>query len=155
MTIFWHDDAEARLFFRWLLDNTVTHCPEADPHHIANWAIQHELGSLLYSRCQQSHPALLPFLQGDRFAAIAENKLRFTVLRDIKTAFTNANLPLTLLKGMALAQSAYDDSSWRTMSDIDILVKDGDMNTAISSMQQLGYYHVKDKSRPTSLQVLV
>ena len=157
MTVFWHNDAEARLFFQWLLDETIPHCPALDnvtPEQVAKWAIQREIGSLLYSRCQQPYPALLPFLQGDKFAAIAENKLHFNALRDIEAAFANAALPLTLLKGMALAQSVYDDPTWRTMSDIDIIVGDGMMETAVFIMQQLGYHPSEKESRPASLQAL-
>ncbi len=157
MIAFWGDEAQARHFFRWLLDDTIPECPvleEVDPKQVASWAIQYDLGSLLYSRCQQSHPTLTPFLQGDRFAAIAENKLHFDALHDIETAFTNANLSLTLLKGMALAQSVYGDSSWRTMSDIDILVQDSEMKTAVFIMQELGYNPSEKESRPASLQAL-
>ena len=157
MTIFWHNDAQVRLFFRWLIDETTTYCPVLDqspPKEVADWIIQHELGSLFYSRCQHVYPAFLPFLQGDRFAAIAENKLRFNVLHEIETAFASATIPLTLIKGMALAQSVYNNSSWRTMSDIDIWVRNDDMQTAVSVMQQLGCYSTEKESRPAQLQAL-
>jgi len=157
MITFWSDSAQAHHFFNWLLDDTIAECSileETDPKQITSWAIQYDLGSLLYSRAQHSHPALIPFLQGDRFAAIAENKLHFDALHEIEVAFTAASVPLTLLKGMALAQSVYNDSSWRTMSDIDILIGDGDMETAVSIMQQLGYYTTEKENRPATLQSL-
>lgn len=158
MTSLWCDMAQARQFFRWLLDDTIPHCSvldEAPRQQIADWVIQHELGSLLYSRCQHTHPSLRPFLQGDRFAAIAENTLRFNTLEQIEAAFSQATTSLTLIKGMALARSVYDEPSWRTMSDIDILVGNGDMKTAVSIMQQLGYYTTEKESRPATLQALI
>lgn len=105
---------------------------------LAQWLTERELGPLAYSRYRQSWPELVAQLQGDYFAAMAENSLHQEALRLMLAAFAGQQLPVVLLKGVAVA-NYYPSPSQRTMSDVDVWVRPEAIPAVVSQMKQLGF----------------
>jgi hypothetical protein len=77
------------------------------------------------------------------------------MLAQIEAAFSEAGLPFVLLKGAALARSAYADAALRTMSDVDIWVPADHMPQAAVLMKGLGFkMHGGRMDRSLALQML-
>lgn len=60
-------------------------------------------------------------------------------LREVLTGFRNEGLPCIVLKGMALAERVYPNIALRGMSDVDLLVRKGDLLRADACLVRLGY----------------
>jgi hypothetical protein len=73
-------------------------------------------------------------LQDAARAALLDNA-RARVLQ----ALADAGVPAIALKGSALVETIYPDSTWRDMSDIDLLVKPDRYADAVAAVTGLGY----------------
>lgn len=75
--------------------------------------------------------------------AYRENALRqlrrVADVRRIDGAFHSAGVPYLLLKGPVLAATVYPDPATRTMTDLDFLVRDRDMERAMAALAGVGY----------------
>ncbi|MEZ4514482.1 MAG: nucleotidyltransferase family protein [Chloroflexota bacterium] len=121
--------------------------------NLAAWLIQHGLGPLAYRACRADCPMLAAALQGDLYAAVAQNELHLANLEAIATQF-QGDIPMVLLKGIALAESVYGGIMYRPMSDLDVWVPAEYLAQAIELMVQAGFeQNAKDK-RPPELQLL-
>lgn len=72
----------------------------------------------------------------------------------ISKLFSDANIPLIPLKGIALIQNIYTDWGFRYLGDIDILVKAEDVLKSAEILSALGYTHRKvyfDRQFPYSI----
>jgi len=67
------------------------------------------------------------------------NHVRFHRARRPLEALAAAGIPTVLLKGMALALTAYEGPGLRPMEDIDILVRERDLGRAIGVFRELGW----------------
>ncbi len=156
----WPDVATARFFLSSLAGDKVGRIravPDVawDWPAVAQWLIEQGIGPLGFHHCQESCPELATHLQVDRFTAVAQSSLYFDSLDQIETTFQTVGIPLVLLKGAALARSAYHDAALRTMSDIDIWVREQDMRQAVRVMQELSYRGYGGREdRPLALQLL-
>jgi hypothetical protein len=63
----------------------------------------------------------------------------FHKLEDVVSHLTAGGVPVTLLKGAALAQTVYRNASVRPMVDLDLLVRQQDVPTALRVLSALGY----------------
>ena len=71
---------------------------------------------------------------------IAEQGLRAAAAsRKLLARFESAGLPLLFLKGQAAGQLAYGDPFLKMSSDIDILVRQSDIEPAAALLKELGY----------------
>lgn len=87
-------------------------------------------------------------LQGDLYAAVAQNELHLANLEAIATQF-QGDIPMVLLKGIALAESVYGGIMYRPMSDLDVWVPAEYLAQAIELMVQAGFeQNAKDKRPP-------
>ena len=85
--------------------------------------------------------------------AAAGNLAHFATLDRIERRFEAERLPMVLLKGAAVASSAYRDRSFRPMSDLDIWVQDDDMPRAVENLLGLGFRQEPNlPHRPSALQ---
>ena len=57
----------------------------------------------------------------------------------VRRAFENAKIPIVVLKGPAIAHTAYPDPAWRPFGDIDVLVPTADWSHACDLLGGLGY----------------
>ncbi len=60
-------------------------------------------------------------------------------LMRICTALTQANIPLIILKGAALAETVYDKPSLRPLADVDVLVRPDQVRATVDVLQANGY----------------
>jgi hypothetical protein len=84
----------------------------------------------------------------------ASNALRFHALSQVLDHFREAAIPVVVLKGAALAEGVYGGFALRTMCDVDLWLRDGDMERAAAIMQGLGFRERVKDSRPLAFQAL-
>lgn len=142
-----------RSFLRGLVGLEVATRPDNIPAGaLARWLTERELGPLAYSRCRQSWPELTAQLQGDYFTAIAENSLHQEALGRMLAAFAKQQIPVVLLKGVAVA-TYYPNPVQRTMSDVDVWAQPEAISAVVTQMKELGFLpQAREGSRPESPQ---
>jgi hypothetical protein len=154
----WPDMATARLFLASLAGlqpAAQAEFPGANSAAVGRWLVTQGLGPLAFDYCRKTYPELAGYLAHDNYTAVAQSSLNADSLSRIEAAFAAAGLPLVLLKGAALAQTVYGDIAFRTMSDMDIWVREKDMPRAAAVMKQLGYLmHGGRTDRSLALQML-
>ncbi len=84
-------------------------------------------------------PDVLRGLSGPYYANLKRNLTIAAALRPVLDALEEADIPCIVLKGIALAEQAYPDIAMRGMSDVDILVRKGDLLRADARLSTLGY----------------
>jgi len=110
------------------------------------------VGPLLYWHFKNSNwPPGIPtdvtaVVRGQYYNTLAHNTLLFQELERILTAFEQAAIPVILLKGAALAHTAYENIGLRPMGDLDLLVEENRLGAAEKLVQGLGY--VPEASAP-------
>ncbi len=67
------------------------------------------------------------------------NRVQMQILENILLLFTTKNVDLLILKGGALCNLIYPDTALRPMSDLDILVKEDDAETARRLLSDMGF----------------
>ena len=70
----------------------------------------------------------------------ARNKLLYDELSRVLKAFKDAGIGVIVLKGAFLAEAIYKNIGLRQMSDVDLLIKKGDLRKAEKELVQLGYH---------------
>jgi hypothetical protein len=158
----WRDDGDARDALARLaqvasgLDNPIgrpAFSGDVDPCEWAAWLTDHDFAALAFAACLPDDAERAAILKGAAAGAAAGNLSHFATLERIERRFEVEDIRMVLLKGAALACSAYRDSSFRPMSDLDIWVRDDDMPRAVSSLHALGF---RDEAglpdRPEALQ---
>jgi len=73
-----------------------------------------------------------------RLVAVDNLRLRRELGR-VTGALTEVNIPVLALKGIVLAYAAYSDPSLRPMTDLDVLVPQGERESAVRVLQKLGF----------------
>ncbi len=76
------------------------------------------------------------------YASAAHNAVLFQELDRILRMLDEADIPVIVLKGAALAQTIYPDIALRPMNDIDLLVLQKDLDQAVSLILASGYRRV-------------
>jgi len=79
-------------------------------------------------------------LKKDYYLSAKKNILTLNALGNILDVFNKAGLDVIVLKGAALAETAYGNLALRPMSDVDLLVKKEDLNRINEQLKGLGYY---------------
>lgn len=127
--------------------------PRADREAEAAWFRQNDLAAPAYAFARRLDPALAGLLRRDALGGAAATTARLTALDDLERRFAGEQIPLVLLKGAAVACWAYADPSLRTMTDLDLWVRDKDMERASRILVESGYRPDGEKgSRPEELQ---
>ena len=78
-------------------------------------------------------------VQTTYYASVARNTVLFQELERILRILAEANIPVIVLKGAALAQTIYPDIALRPMTDLDILVKSEHLDRAVELLRTTGY----------------
>lgn len=71
-----------------------------------------------------------------------------SVLGDALSILSPADLPIIVLKGAALAQLVYDDHAARHCHDVDLLVREGDLERAADRLAGRGFQRSEHVARP-------
>ena len=79
-------------------------------------------------------------LKKDYYLSARNNILTLNALGNILNVFDKAGLKVIVLKGAALAETAYGNLALRPMSDVDLLVKKEDLYRINEQLNDLGYY---------------
>ena len=79
-------------------------------------------------------------LRKDYYLTAAKNTLIINELRNMLNVFNEAGLRVIVLKGAALAETAYGNLALRPMSDVDLLVKKEDLFSINQHLNGLGYF---------------
>jgi hypothetical protein len=79
-------------------------------------------------------------LRKDYYLNASKNTLIFNELRNILNVFNEAGLRVIVLKGAALAETAYRNLALRPMSDVDLLVKKEDLFSINEHLKGLGHF---------------
>jgi len=125
-----------------------------DRTQLAAWLAHNDFAALGFTTAFSDDPEFAAMLRGAALGAAAGNLSHFATLERIERRFEAERLPMVLLKGAAVAASAYRDRSFRPMTDLDIWVRDDDMARAVSNLRALGLRQVPNlPDRPTALQV--
>jgi hypothetical protein len=106
-------------------------------------AERHGLGPLVYTHLKAAD-ALTPSQTMREIKALFlrhrhANAVRGEALAEILDAFQSEEIESLFLKGAALAYLVYPQPGLRPMRDMDILVKKTDIQSALSSLEELGY----------------
>ena len=117
----------------------------ADWPLILQRAAFHQVTSLLYV-CLERDGLLAGLGMGevralrDAFERVANHcRALYAELGVLLDSFTAANVEVIVLKGIALAPALYDRVGARSMVDLDLLVRPGDVERAEGALRQVGY----------------
>jgi len=106
---------------------------------------KHGISSLLYRNLSHFDELgvipdkVMKHLKGQYFGTIARNTRHYDELRHILRSFKDAEIPVIILKGAALAEIVYHDVGLRGFNDIDILVRKEDLKNAKRIALTAGY----------------
>jgi hypothetical protein len=108
--------------------------------------LRHGISPLLYHTLkdiQESHlipQEVMDRLRKDYYGNLVRNMFIYEQLKRILDAFREEGVEVIVLKGAALAETVYDDIGLRSMNDIDLLVREQDLDRAEELMAELGYF---------------
>ena len=108
-------------------------------------SLNHGLTPLLYHRIKPFFAAcsvptdVQQHLKEIYFHSAARNMRIYKELADILRCFSDAGIPVILLKGAHLAEIVYGNIALRPMADVDLLVKQADLMRAHVVLNGLGY----------------
>jgi hypothetical protein len=81
------------------------------------------------------------------YRTLSRNIILYEYFKNIQQVFSANKIDLIPLKGIFLAETFYKDIGLRQMSDIDLLVKQEDVDTSIQILTNLGYIAIgRDKT---------
>jgi hypothetical protein len=110
----------------------------------------HEVEALLHSHLSALLPAAsIPEqprrdLQDHHAIQSLRNRLLYQELGTVISELQSAGVRAIVLKGAHLAACVYPDAALRSMSDIDLLVREPDLNRTRERLEHLGYSRGKD-----------
>ena len=127
---------------------------EIDEVTFAKWLISEGLGALSYASYRDVWQHSAELLQNDMYSAIGEFQLHQETIAKATEALKTKGIRPVALKGIGLAHSVYPDPTYRTMSDVDLLISSKEMEEAVETLTQLGYLRCDKLERPALLQQL-
>lgn len=112
--------------------------------YIIETAQQHGIAPLLYYNLSEIADKRVPekvvgYLRKLYNGNVARNILVYDALSKVLNAFEHDGIDVIVLKGAALAETIYRDIGLRPFSDVDILVRESDLQSAKKQLPELGY----------------
>lgn len=92
---------------------------QAERSGVAAWCFYRLLQN---SENKSRHPDLMARLKQRYLAVLVDNQQKLTLFREIEKILGAQDIPVALLKGMAMAFTVYPEEALRPMGDLDILV---------------------------------
>jgi len=131
-------DAEAQAGVEALL------CQEIDWASLFASARRHGMQPLLYERLHgldagRVPPEVMASLKGAYYTNLLRNQRLGDDLAEVVTALHQEGVEAMVLKGGALARTVYASPAQRPMVDLDLLVRQGQMERAGAVLETLGY----------------
>lgn len=147
-----HPDPELKTLLSWMGIPGTTISPPAQPLDWPRLVKQaHTLGlaPLLYKKLEPV-PWLgmipeepLQVLRDAYFGSAARNIILQSQLERLVSSLAQAGIRVVVLKGAALANSLYGNIALRPMSDLDLLLRSGDVKPAIGILESLDFVLTK------------
>lgn len=112
---------------------------------IVDLSLAHGVGTILLKRlAEKGQLDIMPAasrqkLTASKLRTAIENTQLYVELAAVLNSLNAANVPVVVLKGTHLAELVYANISLRPMDDIDLLVKEGDLNIVTQTLASLGY----------------
>lgn len=127
------------------LARAASSCPRWDL--ILAWARAERLGPLLTYSLDQAGLGQAPSIPAPVRDSLRREYLaaaaKFAILSDaagqLLRAFGPAGIPVIVLKGMALAETAYPNPALRPMEDLDLMVRASDLDGTVQVLRDAGY----------------
>ena len=116
-----------------------------DWERLTTQAAQLSLGPYLYMRLKEQNVLDAPpetfgqNLKGGFLWSQSENMKRFAKVQQILQALSEANIPVIVLKGAAVASLVYPHLGCRPMGDIDLLIRKPHLDKAEEILEALGF----------------
>jgi hypothetical protein len=121
----------------------IVHERDVDWDNFCAQVAKHSVAPLIHHTLRDDHTILPTWvkekLQAAYYQSARRNTLIYQELGQIVHAFNEAQIPVILLKGVALATAAYGNVALRPMADIDIMVRTEDMRRAEELFLEHGY----------------
>jgi hypothetical protein len=115
----------------------------ADWELFSQMADREGVAPLMYWKLKDSPvsvpPSTFNLLRSTYYQTLAQNTLMYQELERILKALDEAGIPVIVLKGAALAVTVYEDIGLRPMGDLDLLVKEEHLQSALSVMRSIDY----------------
>lgn len=125
--------------------------PWADFIMLAN---QERVTPLVYKQALQFGLLPVPYAEQMRaiyLANLAENMRKLRDLEEILSILNQAGIAAIVLKGGALGEIVYHNPGLRPMSDLDVLVRKGDLQAALRCLQESGWVNTTLESHQGSV----
>jgi Uncharacterised nucleotidyltransferase len=107
------------------------------------WAIESGLGPLFYRAAKDNpenwHSSYWPALKSADLTARVITEIQREALEELLASCANVLPPLTLIKGISLADEFYPESHLRLMRDMDVLVNRECLTEITAILKRLGY----------------
>ncbi|MFH1849545.1 MAG: nucleotidyltransferase family protein [archaeon] len=127
---------EDKLLYKVCQPGHCTNIPKPMKTDFVNTAKMSGLGGIAYRRLTDDSKA---DFKSDYLSNIYNNTLYLNELDLIAKEFKKHKVDLMALKGLALLESLYSDIGLRRISDIDIMVREKELNKAHELLVDLGY----------------
>ncbi|GAO31884.1 hypothetical protein JCM15548_14291 [Geofilum rubicundum JCM 15548] len=92
---------------------------QAERSGVASWCFYRLLQN---PENKSAHPELMARLKQRYLAVLIDNQQKLKLFREIEKILASHDIPVALLKGMAMAFTVYPEEALRPMGDLDILV---------------------------------
>ena len=111
--------------------------PRMAARHRCAGALLRGLGAL--GVADPSDGALVKSLKASVKAAAFQSFAVRAQLGAVLDAFRRAGVPCVLLKGAARLHAGEDDADWSPIFDLDLLIRERDVNAAVAALKTMGY----------------
>ena len=105
---------------------------------------KHELSPILYEQCKtysigtETEQTAFAALRKQYNLAIRQYLANQSAMKELRERFTEAGIPYFPVKGLTIAQY-YPEPAFRTMGDVDLVIRHEDHKRIFAVMQELGY----------------
>jgi len=123
----------------------------SDWNAVIQQAGRHGVESLLYQRLKTRHlkvivpTNIIQTLRAVYLNVAWNNTSLYDELAKVLKVLQNENIPVILLKGAHLAEVVYGNKALRSMSDIDIMLKEEDLHKSVNLLFQSGFSVTDEK----------
>lgn len=124
-----------------------------DVDRLAAWVRGHRLAAPAHAWGRVHAPRLAAALHAEAAGAAASTLFRLEELRVVEERLREEAIGVVLLKGAAVASAAYADEAYRAMTDLDLWVREDEIDRAAAALRALGYRETAGvPGRPSALQ---
>ncbi len=127
------------------INNFISNHKQFDWEKFSSYSVKHGVAALIYKKVNTYElfylfpDLVLAKFKEQYYKTFARNTIISENFKKIAIKASENNIDLILLKGICLINSIYEDIGVRPMSDIDILVKENDIQQITNILESLNY----------------